>query len=172
MARRPFPLDLTEHPMTIASRAPYVALLCTLLCTLLVAARPLHAQTGDAAAVAATVRAFHDALARGDSLAALALLAEDAVILESGGRETRAEYRSHHLAADIAFAQAVRAETAAPEVTVQGDVAWAAATTVARGEYGGRPVESAGAELMVLSHGGDGWRIRAIHWSSRPRRSP
>jgi hypothetical protein len=28
------------------------------------------------------------------------------------------------------------------------------------------------AELVVLSRSAGGWRIRAIHWSSRPRSSP
>jgi hypothetical protein len=31
-------------------------------------------------------------------------------------------------------------------------------------------VNSTGAELMVLRRDGDGWRIVAIHWSSRTRR--
>ena len=62
---------------------------------------------GDSSDVAATVDRFHAALSAGDSTGALALLADDAVILESGGVETRDEYRSHHLPADIAFAQAV-----------------------------------------------------------------
>ena len=46
------------------------------------------------------VRAFHEALAKGDSTTALSLLAEDVVIYEAGGVETsRDEYRSQHLAA-------------------------------------------------------------------------
>lgn len=53
------------------------------------------------------MRQYHAALASGDSLAALALLADDVVVLESGSAESRSEYRSHHLASDIAFAQAV-----------------------------------------------------------------
>lgn len=61
----------------------------------------------DSAAVAAMVHEYHQALASGDSTAAMALLATDAVILESGGIETREEYRSHHLQSDIAFARAV-----------------------------------------------------------------
>jgi hypothetical protein len=55
----------------------------------------------DSAAAAAAVGAYHRALASGDTAAALALLAPDAVVLESGGAESRDEYRSHHLAADM-----------------------------------------------------------------------
>lgn len=130
------------------------------------------AQTADQEAVAAVVRAFHDALARGDSLAALELLAPDALILESGGLETRDDYRGHHLPGDIAFARAVASERKPPTVVVAGDVAWVVGTSRATGTYRERAVNSAGAELMVLTRTGDGWRIRAIHWSSRAIRTP
>ena len=124
----------------------------------------------DSAAVVATVLRYHAAISAGDSLAALALLTPDAVVLESGSFETRAEYRSHHLSSDIAFARAVASERAPVRVVVRGDVAWAALTSTAQGEYRGRAVNSAGAELMVLTRTADGWRIIAIHWSSRARR--
>jgi hypothetical protein len=48
-------------------------------------------------------------------------------------------------------------------------VAWVVGTSTTRGEYRGRPVNSAGAELMVLTRTPHGWRIAAIHWSSRRR---
>ena len=128
-------------------------------------------QHDDSADVARAVEGFHQALERGDSSAALALLAADATILESGGSESVAEYRSHHLPADIEFTRAIR-ETRGPiRVTVRGDAAWTVSTSSARGEFKGRPVNSAGAELMVLTRSSGGWRIAAIHWSSR-RRSP
>lgn len=65
---------------------------------------PVRSDSLDAAN---TVRAYHRALSSGDSLSALALLAADAVILESGGIESREEYRSHHLPADIQAARAL-----------------------------------------------------------------
>jgi uncharacterized protein (TIGR02246 family) len=130
------------------------------------------APVGDSAAVADVVRRYGAALAAGDSLGALALLAPDAVILETGGVETRAEYRSHHLAGDIAYARAVKTEDSPIRVTLLGDAAWAWSTSTTTGEYRGRAVNNAGAELMVLSRGADGrWTIRAIHWSSRARRT-
>lgn len=133
---------------------------------------PVLAQStaADSSAVAATVRAYHEALARGDSAVALRLLAADAVILEGGGRETREEYRSHHLPADIQFAQAVPAKRSVPQVTLSGDVAWASSTSTMQGTYRGQAVNSVGAELMVLSKTAAGWVIRAIHWSSRTAR--
>lgn len=125
----------------------------------------------DSSDVAAVVHRYHAALAAGDSGAALALLAPDAVVLESGSVESRDEYRSHHLPADIEFARAVPGERGPVMVRVRGDVAWASATSTTRGEFRGRQVNSSGAELMVLSREPDGWKIRAIHWSSRTRRA-
>jgi ketosteroid isomerase-like protein len=124
----------------------------------------------DSAAVAAVVDRFHTALAEGDSAAVAHLLAPDAIILENGGAETRAEYLGGHLRGDIAFARAVVPERAPTRVVVSGDAAWAVSTSMARGEFRDRPVNSAGAELMVLRRASDGWRIVAIHWSSRPLR--
>ncbi|HWO94742.1 MAG TPA: DUF4198 domain-containing protein [Dehalococcoidia bacterium] len=126
----------------------------------------------DSSEVANVVARYHEALAVGDSATALSLLASDAVVLESGEMETREEYRSHHLPADIQFARAVRSERSPLRVTLRGDVAWVSSTSTAQGQYRGRAVNSAGAELMVLTREADGWRIRAIHWSSRTRRTP
>jgi hypothetical protein len=58
-----------------------------------------QSQGDDSAAAAALVERYHRALAAADSVTALGLLAEDATIAESGGIESRQEYRSHHLAA-------------------------------------------------------------------------
>jgi ketosteroid isomerase-like protein len=125
----------------------------------------------DSAAVATAVAAFHAALRAGDSAAALAWLAPDATILEAGGSETVAEYRAGHLPGDIAFAQATAVEPGTMTVRVRGDVAWATSVSRVRGEFRGRSIDSDSAELMVLVHDAAGWRIVAIHWSSRRRAS-
>jgi ketosteroid isomerase-like protein len=125
----------------------------------------------DSAEVAATVDRFHRALAAADSVGALALLTPDVQILESGGMEDRAEYRSHHLGSDIEFARAVPSRRGATAVRVHGDVAWATSTSTTEGTFRGRAINSTGAELMVLVRTPQGWRISAIHWSSRNRRS-
>ncbi len=123
----------------------------------------------DSIAVARTVERFHAALERGDSTAALALLTRDVEVLETGGVESRAEYRSHHLSSDIEFARAVRSVRAPVKVRVRGNVAWTSSTSTARGTFRDRPVDSVGAESMVLLRTPQGWRIAAIHWSSRRR---
>lgn len=125
----------------------------------------------DSAEVAGVVDRFHAALASADTATVLRLLAPDVVVQESGGVENLSEYRSHHLPADMAFAQAVKRERSPIRVKVSGDMAWATSTSTTVGEFRGRAVNSQGAELMVLRRGAEGWRIVAIHWSSRTRRS-
>src|SRR5215211_6274960 len=61
----------------------------------------------DSADVVAAVMKYHAALASGDSAAALTLLTDDVTVLESGSVESRADYRAHHLPADIEFARTV-----------------------------------------------------------------
>ena len=136
---------------------------------ILTAAERAGAQS-DSAAVAGVVNGYHEAMSRGDSAAALALLTDDVVVLESGGVETRAEYRAHHLQADISFAMAVAGQRGPVSVKVRGDAAWAWSTSTSQGEFRGRQINSAGAELMVLTRTPSGWKISAIHWSSRARR--
>jgi len=117
--------------------------------------------------VKAVVHAFHDALAAGDSARALELLHPEVRVFESGHAETLAEYRSGHLAADIAFSRAV-------ERTVLGEhVSGGERRTLYLSEYRmsgtfrGEDVELHGTETMALVRTDAGWRIRHIHWSSR-----
>jgi ketosteroid isomerase-like protein len=124
----------------------------------------------DSSDVVGAVARFHTALATGDSLGALALLAPDALVVESGTVETRAQYRADHLAADISYARAVTSTYTVVSLTVQGVAAWVTSTSVSQGQSGGRQVSGAGAELMVLRKGSAGWQIAAVHWSSRARR--
>ena len=116
------------------------------------------------------VERFDSLLVAGDSIAALALLAPNAVVLESGGIETREQYRAQHLPADIEFVRAVRATRDPVHAVVRGDVAWTTATSITQGAYHGRAVNVAGAALMVLAREPGGWRIQAIHWSSHARK--
>jgi len=135
-----------------------------------IAGAPVLAQQTDSARVVATIEDFRQALASGDSAGAVRLFAEGGAILESGGVESVSEYRSHHLGADIQFLQATTQTRGPLSVTVVGDAAWAVSTSTTTGEFRGRSVSSTGAELMVLRRIDSGWRIAAVHWSSRNRR--
>ena len=131
---------------------------------------PAPALSSVATEAAAAVDAFHAALARGESVAALALLAEDALILEQGGAEHgKAEYAASHLAADSAFARAVRVARTRRSGAAEGDLAWIATEAHASGRFGGRDIDHATAETMVLRRAGGAWRIVHIHWSSATR---
>ncbi len=128
--------------------------------------------SGDTAPSTAAVEKFHDALARGDGQAAMNLLAPDAVILESGCAQSRAEYEREHLTEDIKFAQAVHSTRSDIHVDINGDTAWLTSQSKSEGTFLGKPVNCSGVELAVLTKTFDGWRIRAIHWSSHVMKKP
>lgn len=125
----------------------------------------------DSAAVAEIVRRFHTALEDADSATVLALLSDDAVILESGSVEMKPEYRTHHLPQDIRFAGITQRKSGPVRVVVNGDVAWASSRSTSQLTLPERSAPSQTAELMVLVRTPAGWRISAIHWSSRTLRS-
>jgi ketosteroid isomerase-like protein len=151
----------------IPSRLTMLRLATSLVFVSIPAAAALAQAHSDSAAVAAAVERYHKALSLGDSTAALALLSPAAVIAESGRIETLREYRSQHLQADVAFARAVKSIRSPVLVNVRGDVAWTIASSTTRGTYRGKRMNSAGAELMVLTRAPGGWTISAIHWSSQ-----
>lgn len=124
----------------------------------------------DSAEVVGVVSRFHGALASGDSAVALGLLAADAIILESGASESLEHYRAHHLPDDIEFSRFVTTKQTIVRVYMHDDFAWIASTSVSQGQFAGRKINSAGAELMVLRREHSKWKIHAIHWSSRARR--
>lgn len=116
---------------------------------------------------ARVVDAFHAALRRGDAKSALSYLTENALIYEAGGVERgRQEYSSHHLAADIAFTQAVPATRTRRAGHAAGDIAWIATEGRTKGTYKGKPVDRITSETMVLRRVAGAWKIVHIHWSS------
>ena len=147
----------------------------TLAAALLIAALPAvaHAQgrrppppAPGGAAARAVVQSFANALQRGDSVRALRLLHPELVVYESGVAEDLAHYRSHHLAADIAFLSRVTSRTIREQLTVSGGMALYTREYRSQGTWRGKPVDSTGTETLVLVRTGQGWRIRHIHWSS------
>ena len=124
----------------------------------------------DEADIKAAIESFYAAVKKGDSKAAMAMLAPDASFVESGRRETRQQYEENHLPLDIDFEKQITGKRSPWSITINGDTAWAIAST----EYKGGPVDGAdvsfaSTQLAVVTRGGDGkWLIRAIHWSSMP----
>lgn len=121
----------------------------------------------DTAGARAAVLQFHEALARGDSAGALALLHPEAVIYEAGHAETVTEYRAGHLAADMEFAAGTEREILQEASSPIGRGVLYVAETQTQGSFRDREIDSLGVETMVLEPSNDQWRIRHIHWSSR-----
>lgn len=118
--------------------------------------------------VTAVLESFYGAIKRGDAPAAMSVIAPDAVFIESGRLETREEYEKNHLPADIDFERQITGKRGPLRVTFAGDTAWIIATTEYEGKIEGGFVSFASSQLMVLSKDADTWKIRTIHWSSRP----
>ena len=110
------------------------------------------------------VDTFYGAISAGDEAAAMKLIAPDAVFVESGRIETRAEYEANHLPTDIEFESKVKAMRGPLRVTFDGrDTAWVISTA----EYDeGNPEKYINTQLMVLTRDTGDWRIRTISWSS------
>lgn len=126
-----------------------------------------RAAPADSATPVGTVTAFHAALTGGNTAAALALLAEDVMIFESGGVESsRAEYASQHLAADAAFSAAVPRALVSRAHGEAGDTAWVMSVETVTGTYRNRAINSRSVETMLLRRVDGQWRIAHIHWSS------
>lgn len=120
------------------------------------------------AEVTAVVESFYGAIKKGEPAAAMSFIAPDAVFVESGKLETRAEYESNHLPADIEFESQVTGKRRPMQVKFKDDAAWVIALTEYAGTFEGDPVDFISAQLVVLTREAGTWRIRSIHWSSRP----
>lgn len=145
-----------------------LALGLTALCAFAVPALAQQPEaTADELAVRAVVQGFKDALAAGDSSAALSYLHTDLMVYEGGHAETLSEYRSGHLAADMEFTAAVETTVLEQGVIVRPGMALWVSESESTGEFRGRAIDSRGTETMILLPTDSGWRILHVHWSSR-----
>ena len=110
---------------------------------------------------------YGEALAAGDSTRALGYLHPDLIVYEGGHAETLDEYRSGHLAGDIAFSSAVDFTTARDAVVPGRDFSLYLREYSMNGTYRDRAIDARGVETIVLARTDEGWKIRHIHWSSR-----
>lgn len=116
---------------------------------------------------AKAVQDFHAALKAGDADTVARLLASDVVIYEGGGVErSRAEYQSHHMAADMAFLKQMSIEPLEHQVQVQGDSALSLARSKVSGQYKGKAIDHTGMETITLQYRSGSWQITHIHWSN------
>ncbi len=145
---------------------PYLILLVFTLISFVSATGRSETSPPAAAAIAAAVDAFHQALAAGEEKRAMSLLAPDALIVEAGTVQTRAEYQSEHLKEDIAFAREVPGTQTSRQIAQSGETAWVTSTFRVTGKFHDKAIDNFAAETAVLTQTREGWRIRAIHWSS------
>jgi ketosteroid isomerase-like protein len=127
---------------------------------------PAHRQP-DEDAIRAVVEGFHAALSVGDSTGALAYLHHDLIVYEAGHAETLEEYRSGHLASDIAFSRSVVFETERDTVVPGREMSLYLREYSMKGSYRDNEIDARGVESIVLAPTEEGWKIRHIHWSSR-----
>ena len=125
--------------------------------------RPTPADEHDVTAVLET---FYAAMKTGDTAAAMQQIAPDAVFVESGKLETRAEYEDNHLPLDIAFEKQVTGKRGPWRTTIQGETAWVIATTEFDGTFDGGPVNFVSAQLAVLTRNNGQLAHPFDYWSS------
>lgn len=120
----------------------------------------------------AVVEQFSAALRADDLKRAGALLADDVLILESGGAErSRAEYLGGHAIHDAAFLKTADVQLRQRTTRVDGDTAWVGTESELHATQDGKAMTLLSTETMVLKRTGANWRIVHIHWSSRPKKA-
>jgi uncharacterized protein (TIGR02246 family) len=119
----------------------------------------------------AVVEEFSTALKAGDLARVGALLADDVLVLESGGAErSKQEYLGHHAGADAEFLKGTHVQVTGRTARIVGDLAWVGTESEMHASKDGVPLTLLSTETMVLARTADGWRIVHIHWSSRPKK--
>lgn len=132
------------------------------------AAAAVEAQVAPAVKV---VEEFSSALQAGDLGRAGALLAEDVLILESGGAErSKEEYLGGHAGHDVEFLKAAHIQLVHRTARLEGGFAWVGTESELHASKDDKPITLLSTETMVLKNTPNGWRIVHIHWSSRPKR--
>ena len=124
-----------------------------------------------AAPAVKVVEAFSTALQAGDLGRAGSLLADDVLILESGGAErSKEEYLGGHAGHDAEFLKAAHIQLVHRTARLEGGLAWVGTESELHASKDGKPMALLSTETMVLKNTPNGWRIVHIHWSSRPKK--
>lgn len=145
--------------------SPVVLAGSLILCALSAPGRLTAQVATEEAAVKAAAQGFAQALAKGDSVAALGFLHDEVLILEGGRAENKTQYRNGHLSADIRYLATVKSENTREGVTISGDTALYTRDSHVTGTSArGTAIDRTSAESMVLVRTAQGWKIRHIHW--------
>lgn len=136
------------------------------------AANPtVSAVNAQAQPAVAVVEQFSKALQTANFDQMRALLADDVLILESGGAErSREEYLGHHAISDVAFLQGAHVQVTQRTARIEGPLAWVGTESELHATKDGKALTLLSTETMILKKTGADWRIVHIHWSSRPKK--
>jgi ketosteroid isomerase-like protein len=135
------------------------------------AATPAATAESATAPAEAVADRFSTALQAGDLDTVGALLAEDVLILESGGAErSRAEYLEHHAISDAEFLKTAHVQRLRRTARLEGSTVWIGTESEIHTAKDGQPLALLSTETMVLRLTPAGWRIVHIHWSSRAKK--
>jgi len=115
-----------------------------------------------------TVDAFHQALKKKDTAAALSLLDRELVVFEFGVVDPTAEaYALQHLPLDIDAAAASTWTIENRRVGGEGDLRWVLTTYHVTGRQAdGSPLDLTALETMILRRTSGLFRIAHMHWST------
>lgn len=114
------------------------------------------------------VDAFHAALKRKDTAAALSLLDRSLVVFEFGLVDATAEaYAFRHLPVDIDVAAATQWALQTRRVGGEGNDRWVLSTYKVTGtQADGSAIDQTTLETVILRRSGELFRIAHIHWST------
>lgn len=128
----------------------------------------------DAADIEAWLKGYDAAFNAKDLDALAAFYHPDVTIYEGGGVNNGwADYRDHHLGPELKEFENLEFAHRDMKVTVLGggQSAYATARYSLKAKMGERDIDAEGLATYVLVKGGDGWKIRHSHTSSRRRPS-
>ena len=119
---------------------------------------------------AEAVDAFHKALTRVDTSAALSMLGRDLVVYEYGLIDpTLAQYAFKHLPLDMDAAAATNWALESRAAGGAGEQFWVLSTYRVTGfDRVGAPINNTTLETVILQRTGATFRITHFHWSSTP----
>jgi len=117
---------------------------------------------------AAAVDAFHAALKKKDSAAALSLLDRDLVVFEFGVVDPTVQaYAFSHLPFDIDVAAVSQWNIESRRVGGEGDIRWVLTSYHVTGKQAdGSPIDQTTLETMILRRTSGLFRIVHMHWST------
>ena len=133
------------------------------------------AQPNDAAAIETWLKAYDAAFNAKDLDKLATFYHPDVTIYEGGGINNGwIDYRDHHLGPELKSFENLEFGHTNTKVTMLpgGQSAYATSEYAIKAKMGDRQLDSGGIETLVLVKGGDAWKIRHSHTSSRPGRRP